>query len=158
MGAFAVNQITRVGRDGQVKRCGFTLVEILIVVVILGILAAIVVPQFTSAAGESRDNSLKMSLYRIRQQIEVYKQQHNSTYPTLADFEDQMTQASNADGDTAAPGTGGYPLGPYIREIPKNPHTSGTTVGGGAVGSSDWYYDQTTGEFRANHHDDYVNY
>jgi len=132
------------------NRAGFTLVEILIVVVILGILAAIVVPQFTSAAQESRENSLKMDLHRLRIQIEVYKAHHNDVYPSLADFENQLTMASDVDGNTAALGTAGYIYGPYIRELPNNPLTGGKTVGSGAIGSSDWYYNETTGEFRAN--------
>jgi general secretion pathway protein G len=128
----------------------FTLVEILIVVVILGILAAIVVPQFTSATNESRENALKMSLHRIRQQLEIYEQQHDGDYPSLENFEEQMTLASDSLGNTAAVGTDGFPHGPYIREIPKNPFTSTNTVGDGAVGDSDWYYDEITGEFAAN--------
>ena len=129
---------------------GFTLVEILVVVVILAILAMIVVPQFTSAAGETRDNALKMNLFRIRQQLEIYKQQHGGTWPTLHAFEAQMTRASNTSGETAAPGTAGYAFGPYLREIPSNPYTTSKTVGDGAVGTSAWYYNQDTGEFRAN--------
>ncbi len=128
----------------------FTLVEILIVVVILGILAAIVVPQFVSAAAESRENSLKMSLHRMRTQIEIYKEQHDGTYPALADFAAQLTQASNIAGATAAPGTAGYTLGPYIRDIPKNPKNGLSDVTNGAVGSSAWYYDETNGQFLAN--------
>ncbi len=128
----------------------FTLVEILVVVVILGILAAIVVPQFTSAASESRDSSLKMDLYRIRQQIQIYRQQHDGRFPTLADFEAQMTTASDKQGDTAPLGTVGYNLGPYIREVPVNPHTSSRDISAGAIGSSAWFYDETDGTFRAN--------
>jgi len=134
-----------------VKLCaGFTLIEILVVVVILGVLAAIVIPQFTSAANESRDSSIKMSVNRINQQIEIYQQQHDGNRPTLANFEAQLTQASNASGQTAAVGTSGYALGPYIRELPINPKTGTSTVSDGAYGSSAWYYDETTGEFRAN--------
>jgi type II secretion system protein G len=129
---------------------GFTLVEILIVVVILGILAAIVVPQFVSAASESRDSSIKMDLHRIRQQLEVYRQQHNGDYPTLAEFPDQMTQYSAADGTTNAAAGPGFPNGPYIREIPANPRNQLRTVTNGAVGTSGWYYNEATGEFRAN--------
>ena len=128
----------------------FTLVEILVVVVILGILALIVVPQFTSAASETRENSLKMNLFRIRQQLQIYKQQHDSQFPELAKFEAQMTKASNASGDTATPGTAGYDFGPYLRNIPPNPFTDGNTLGTGGVGSSDWYYNEDTGEFLAN--------
>jgi prepilin-type N-terminal cleavage/methylation domain-containing protein len=143
--------------SGRKRRAAaFTLVEILIVVVILAILAAIVVPQFSSATNESRDSSLRMSLYRVRQQLEIYKQQHNGNWPDLgadgAAFTAQMTQASNVNGDTAVPGTAGYPFGPYIREVPPNPWTSTTSISNGAVGSSAWYYDPDTGLFRANDH------
>ena len=134
----------------------FTLIEVLIVVVILGILAAIVVPQFDTAAEQSRESTMRMSLQRVRQQIAIYTQQHQSQPPSLAAFEAQMTQASNAAGQTAAPGTDGYTLGPYIRELPVNPFTSGrqisgTRIGADGSGASDWYYDASTGRFAANH-------
>ena len=131
-------------------RRGFTLVEVLTVVVILGIVAAITVPQFTSAASQSRENSSKMNLHRIRTQLEIYKQQHNGNWPTFADIEDQLTLASDVNGATAAVGTSGFNFGPYLRNIPPNPDTGGSTIGTGAVGSSDWYYDENTGQFLAN--------
>src|SRR5215475_4226324 len=55
---------------------GFTLVEILIVVIILGILAAIVIPQFTNASNDARNNSVASTLQTLRGQIELYKIQH----------------------------------------------------------------------------------
>src|SRR5262249_3312377 len=63
---------------------GFTLVEILIVVVILGILAAIVIPQFTSASESAKGSNLLSQLQTIRSQLELYQVQHNGSYPTLA--------------------------------------------------------------------------
>lgn len=132
------------------KPAGFTLVEILIVVVILGVLAAIVVPQFVSAASESRESALQMDLHRVRQQIQIYYQQHDSTWPTFDDFEAQMTLASNKSGATAALGTAGYPLGPYLQELPVNPQTSTRDLGNGPIGSSAWFYDESNGTFRAN--------
>ncbi len=128
---------------------GFTLVEILIVVVILGILAAIVVPQFTSAAAESRDSSVRMSLYRMRQQLEIYKEHHDGEYPTLAGFIAQMTGRTNVSGEPVESGTAGA-FGPYVREIPVNPNTGGRVVSDAEVGGSDWYYDEDTGLFQAN--------
>src|SRR4249919_1727150 len=62
---------------------GFTLVVILIVVIILGILAAIVIPQFTNASQDARNSSLTSQLQTIRSQVELYKLQHLDQLPPL---------------------------------------------------------------------------
>src|SRR6476469_8263402 len=83
----------------------FTLVEILIVVVILGILATIVIPQFSNASHEARENTLKDDLRFLRLQVQMYKAQHRDAPPgypnddlsasaTESDFMDQMTKFS----------------------------------------------------------------
>lgn len=63
------------------RRGGFTLIEILIVVVILGILAAIVIPQFTDAAQDANVSSARSQLQSMRSQIELYRVQNNGTAP-----------------------------------------------------------------------------
>ena len=55
------------------RNAGFTLVEILIVVVILGILSAIVIPQFTSASDTAKANAMTTQLQTIRSQLELYR-------------------------------------------------------------------------------------
>lgn len=133
------------------RRCpGFTLVEILIVVVILGILSAIVIPQFSNASESSRESALQQNLFRIRAQLELYRSEHNGNVPTLDRFIEQMTLASDLEGNTAAPGTPGYPYGPYLPKIPTNPFTNTVPIGNGAPGSSAWYYDDVTGHIAPN--------
>jgi len=67
-------------RRNPVKR-GFTLIEILIVVVILGILAAIIVPQFTDAAQDAGVSSARSQLQTMRSQIELFRVQNNGAAP-----------------------------------------------------------------------------
>ncbi len=54
-------------------RRAFTLIEILIVVVILGILAAIVIPQFTDASQQAMESSVVTQLQTLRSQIELHE-------------------------------------------------------------------------------------
>ena len=141
---------------------GFTLVEILIVVVILGILAAIVIPQFTEASNEARTSSLSQDLQTVRSQVELYKIQHTDTLPgsvtgvSVAVALTQYTTAAGALADPQAPGTGIF--GPYLQKIPTNPYasangdtiqpvTTNPTTGDGDPG---WFFNSTTGAFGAN--------
>ncbi|MCX5662103.1 MAG: prepilin-type N-terminal cleavage/methylation domain-containing protein [Planctomycetota bacterium] len=142
--------LTAARKPRKAPRRAFTLVEILIVVTILGILAAIVVPQFVSANSESRDSAMLMNLSRIRTQLQIYQSQHNGDWPTLANFSAQMTTSSNIQGATAAVGTSGYPLGPYLQTIPINPWIPSNSIATTGVGTSGWYYNEATGDFRPN--------
>jgi general secretion pathway protein G len=128
------------------KRSGFTLVEILIVVVILGILAAIVIPQFTEASTEAKLSSLCTDLQTLRSQIELYKIQHNDTPPTFANFTAQMTA------QTDITGAAGTDYGPYMQKIPINQFNNKTALDNtGTVGDDvgGWEYDQATGSINA---------
>ena len=111
------------------RKGGFTLVEILIVVIILGILAAIVIPQFTSASQDARKNSLTSQLQTIRSQIELYKLQHLDKLPPAllggTGWADLTSQSDN----TGAIGTGAaFPFGPYLQSAPANSLNGKTAV------------------------------
>jgi len=141
-------------------KSGFTLVEILIVVVILGILAAIVIPQFTEASTEAKTSSLCSDLQTMRSQIELYKVHHNDNMPlmTMVDFGGKqvngLTGVTLIDGTQVAPGTANS-YGPYIQKFPTNPFNDSATIdidgtlGGGDTAGTGWYYNTTTGAFHA---------
>jgi general secretion pathway protein G len=142
----------------QAKR-GFTLVEILIVVVILGILAAIVVPQFTQASTEAKTNSLASNLQSIRSQIELYKVQHNDTAPALLTFTEKMTETSTiagvASGSKERDAAAGEIYGPYLERVPQNPFNNFGDLKAAADPPvaddlTGWLYNETTGEIFAN--------
>lgn len=138
------------------RKKGFTLVEILIVVIILGILAAVVIPQFSEASNDTREASVMTDLKTIRSQIQLYKAQHLEAYPD--DFEAQMTSYTDVDGEDQAAYDSTHRFGPYMLRVPPNPWTgvnTVTTVTGAATAYSaaadmtaGWWYNSDTGEFR----------
>jgi len=67
-------------RTAIMREKGFTLVELLIVVAILGIMAAIVMPTFQGNVAQAKESASKSNLATLRTQIELYKLQHNG-YP-----------------------------------------------------------------------------
>jgi len=120
-------------------RRAFTLVEVLIVVVILGIIAAVALPRFSNASAQARASMLQDDMRILRSQIAVFKAQHRgvppgypgcemAVEPTAAALVSHLTMSSTADGDVAAPGTAGYRYGPYMREMPPNPISNLSTV------------------------------
>jgi general secretion pathway protein G len=133
-------------------RYGFTLVEILVVVSIVGILAVIVIPQYQSSTKEAKVACLSSDLHIIRKQIELYKIHHNGTLPaavgeTGADFTRRMTTATDVNG------AAGTRFGPYLERVPINEFNNCGTVrvGDPAAGANTdgWRFDPLTGEFQA---------
>lgn len=137
---------------------GFTLVEILIVVVILGILAAIVIPQFTEASTEAKLSSLCSDLQTTRSQLELYKVQHNDVLPLPeagGATWNRMTQYTDIAGNLNALKTAVFCYGPYLQKIPVNQFNDLTTVrveaGGSTAGANThgWTLQTDTGVFQA---------
>lgn len=133
----------------QVRKA-FTLIEILIVVIILGILAAIVVPQFTSATEDAQLSSAKSTLQTIRSQIELYRVRNNGAYPAFP------FATESGWGDTT---NNGFIGNDYMRSRPMNPRTATRTVVAGTqaaalavalVGADGWFWDAALNEMYCN--------
>lgn len=124
----------------------FTLVEILIVVVILGILAAIVVPQFANAADQATRVATRDQLEKVRRAIAAYYVRNGGVYPDV----------------TAGDGTWGGLIGTYMREPPVNawvPASVGKVIvlglgpDAGYQTTHGWIFDPATGNVWAGSYD-----
>ncbi len=142
----------------------FTLIEILVVVVLLGILAAIVVPQLSGASDQAREVAFRNDIRLVRTQIELYKLQHNGLYPGYAVQGDgslsewsgerfilQMVGTTDTDGDL-----GGTGCGPYLERFPTNSYLGGSedaaSVKEGVPDGegAGWVFDPAANGFHAN--------
>jgi general secretion pathway protein G len=125
---------------------GFTLVEILIVVIILGILAAIVIPQFTNASNDARNNSVASTLQTLRGQVELYKIQHGDAPPDAANLISLLTSKTDTTGNVVASATTGF-FGPYVQSFPVNPINGSSAVGNAATSGNGWVYSVTNNQY-----------
>lgn len=148
------------------RRAGFTLLELAIVAVVVLLLAGVLVPQFQGAIEDAQTNGTRQMLERVRTAIEFYSFQHDQELPgadgggwSAQTFLDQLLMASDVSGATAAPGTPGFPFGPYLTDDlgpnPFNDLDSLTLIPPGYSMStpddqSGWVYFAETGVFRAN--------
>jgi prepilin-type N-terminal cleavage/methylation domain-containing protein len=134
---------------------GFTLVELLIVIVILGILAAIVIARFAGATKESKESNLKGNLRTIRVSLETYKanSKSNSYPPTL----DDLWKGTNSDVDSKT-FLERIPIDPfyrnktvYVSSIDFSPIDTALQRDGKITGGGGWGYDSITGRVCANY-------
>jgi prepilin-type N-terminal cleavage/methylation domain-containing protein len=133
---------TRIQKPGR-DQAGFTLIEILIVVILLGILATIIIPQISVSSDDAKLNSLKTSLNGMRGAVELYYYQHNNTYPGVAvpstqpgdvsttaqAFTAQLSRYTDPSGNISNSGSSTYAYGPYVTGVfPTNPYNNKNDV------------------------------
>ena len=124
------------------KRRGFTLVELVIVVLVIGILTAVAAPKMMNTATNARISGTKQSLMVLRDALELFRAQ-NGAYPSVA---------------TINTNTGLMPFlsGPFPINQVTTANQIATVVAGtspitATVGTAGgWSYDVATGELRAN--------
>ena len=127
-------------RSSSKRSRGFTLVELIIVIIIIGIIATLAIPQFIDSTTDAQEATLAGDLAVLRNAINLYYHQHSSTYPgavkedgtgdattdgavETAALTNQLTQYTNADGLTSASlDRATYPFGPYLMTgLPDDP-------------------------------------
>ncbi len=108
-------------------RRGFTLIEILIVVVILGILAGIVITKYVDVRANADDAVIREQLRTLRSQIELYKVKRGKEPKLVAKQWDDLLQ------------------GNYIYSIPINPLNNQTNVKGSPAPGAGWVWGPTLG-------------
>jgi len=148
----------------------FTLVEIILVVTILGILAAIVLPIFQGNVATARESASKSNLMTLRSQIDMYIMHHNGVPPGYADgaaiaagmMQFQLTATTTVTGavSPSTVPTDPFLYGPYVKKIPPNPFNKLSTIAyvaeatlfSAAVDgtSSGWLYKKETAEIVMN--------
>jgi general secretion pathway protein G len=152
------------------KRTAFSLIEVLLVVAIIGILAAIAMPRFMEYSAQARESAAKDILRTMRSQIQLYKLQHQGTPPGYVNGAPALVAILQLQfiGTTAVTGQASsstvpvdpFLHGPYIKSLPKNPFNDLTNIAYVPEGtdfatavdgtSSGWLYKKETEEFKIN--------
>ena len=96
----------------------WSFVEVVIVVVILGIVASIALPRMSRGAAGPDEAGAASDLSILRSAIQLYASEHDSEYPSLARFSEQLILYSDAAGNTSPMRTPVFLYGPYLRAIP----------------------------------------
>lgn len=127
------------------NQSGFTLIEMLMGIIMLGILAMIIIPQISVSTEDAKLSILQANLSEVRNAIETYYAQHDSTYPgekkndgsanpnnsdSKTAFLEQLTQYTTLAGVVQNFKDGTYKYGSYIKRagLPKNPFTNTNDV------------------------------
>ena len=101
-------------RASRLQR-GFTLVEIMVVVVIIGVLGALVVPKLMGRTGEARITAAKSDISSLMSALKLYKLD-NQRYPTT-----EQGLKSLVEKPTSGPSANGWKTGGYVDKLPNDP-------------------------------------
>jgi len=131
----------------MVKRQGFTLVELVVVVMILGILAAVAVPKLLGTSGTATDNGLRQTVSVVRDSIERYAAENNGNFPGTdeATFKTALEPYLRGSFPTC-------PVGNKNNSVDVT-NSAVTPLGVNAGATTGWRYSYTTGEFIVNSSD-----
>ncbi|WP_426087390.1 type II secretion system major pseudopilin GspG [Janthinobacterium sp. PSPC1-1] len=99
----------------QRRARGFTLIEIMVVVVIMGILASLVVPKLIARTGESKVAAAKVDIATVMQALKLYRLD-NQRYPTTEQGLHALIEKP-----TTGPAANGWKAGGYLEKMPKDP-------------------------------------
>ena len=115
---------------------GFTLVELLIVIIIIAVLAAIAIPKFSNSSTRSKESSLRANLKLVRNAIDLFRADTGAYPANMAGLTTSPTSGLNASGGTCTIAATDW-RGPYLQAVPPDPvsgsamtyGTSATDVG-----------------------------
>jgi type II secretory pathway pseudopilin PulG len=144
----------------------FTLVELVVVVMIIGTIAAMAVPRVAGGAKGASRSALRANLAVLRSAIDKYALDHDDRTPDInhagipdtsgPQFVRRLTETTSVSGKPTA----GAPFGPYLLNWPVNPFNAldDVRIGGSPAGSGThgWHYDPLTGEFSADDSPDHA--
>ena len=161
------------GSSDRERSAGVTIVELIVVVIILTLMAAIVVPQLATSTNDVKEAALDHSLGTMRDMLELYFAQHGEFPAALPDgksrrnkektFISQLARYTDEDGKSQDTKDAGHPYGPYLKtpQLPVEPITGSRKlkiVGNGSLkltaekkDPGGWKYDSVSGKFIVNH-------
>ncbi len=130
-------------------RRGFTLVELTVVILIIGIIATIAAPKFFDSVATARNKSSAQTIEVVRDAVQLF-QVNNTTYPgqddSVATFKAQIQPFLRKDFPT-------LPVGKANSDVAFSAANPLVVTSDAAA----WIYNKATGEIRINHAD-YISY